>query len=60
MDLNFVVEDAVSFLVCISGFFIKNQVSICVWIYGYIFNSSPLINMSVFMLIHEVYIIRVL
>ena len=36
------------FPVCISVFFIKNQVSIGVWIYVWVFDSIPLINMSIF------------
>lgn len=33
--------------VCISGLFIKNYLSICMWISFWDFNSIPLINMSV-------------
>ena len=40
------VEDF--FPLIIFGSFIKNQVSILVWIYVWIFNSIPLINISVF------------
>jgi formate/nitrite transporter FocA (FNT family) len=38
------VENAVFFPVCISGFFIKNQESIDVWIYVWVFNLIPLIT----------------
>ena len=33
------------------GFFVKNQVSIGVWVYIWVFYSLPLISLSVFMLI---------
>lgn len=38
------------YLLCISGFFIKNKASIHVWIHVWICCSIPLINMSIFIL----------
>ena len=38
-DIQF-VEDAVFFPVCISGFLIKNQLSIGMWIYIWVFIDS--------------------
>ena len=45
------VEDTVFFAVCVSGFFIKNQVSISVWICVWVFNLIPSINIFIFVLI---------
>lgn len=42
------VEDTVFFQVCVCSFFIKNQLSLGVWIYVWVFNLIPLINMSLF------------
>jgi hypothetical protein len=45
------VEDAFFFSLYISGFFIKNQVSIGVWIYIWVLDSISLKTVSVFMLL---------
>ena len=44
------VEDTVfsPWSVCVSGFFIKNHVSVDVGIYVWVFNSIPLMNTTVF------------
>jgi hypothetical protein len=39
------------------GFFVKNQASICVWVYFWVFTSIPLISLSVFIQIHAVFVI---
>ena len=45
------VEDAFSFPLYDFGFFVKNQVSICAWIYFWFFDSIPMISLSAFMTI---------
>ena len=49
------VEDAFFFPLHIFGFIAKNQASIGVWIYIWVFNSIPLIHLSGFMLIPHGY-----
>ena len=41
------VEDALPFLLYGFGFFVKIHVSICMWVYFWVFNLVPLINLSV-------------
>ena len=43
------IEDVLFFPLYDFGFFVKNQMFIGVWIYVRVFNSIPLIHMSVFM-----------
>ena len=43
------VENAFLFPLYICSFFIRIQVSIGMWIYVWVFNSIPLINVSIFM-----------
>jgi hypothetical protein len=45
------LEDAFIFPLYDFGFFVKNQVIIGVWVYFWVFNSIPLINLSVYMTI---------
>jgi hypothetical protein len=42
------VEDVVSFPLYRFGFYVKNQVSIGVWVYFCVFDSFPLISLPVF------------
>jgi hypothetical protein len=48
---NTFVEDFAPFPICISVFFIKNQVSIGMWIFGWVFNLISLINTMLFLLL---------
>jgi hypothetical protein len=41
------VENAFFFLLYDFGLFVKNQVSICVWVYFQVFDSIPLTNLSI-------------
>ena len=43
------VEDAFFFPLYTFGFFVKNQVSVGVWIYVWVLDFDSLINLSVFM-----------
>jgi len=50
------IENVFFFPLYDSGFFVKDQVTIGVWVYFWVFNSIPLIAFSVFVPIHVVFI----